>query len=72
MRSTRNPPQELTFDLSQRLDSQQLSLAWAYLFQANPSLPIPSSLSHLTEPEWALCQDLLEQNLFLREHLPLQ
>jgi len=29
-------------------------------------------LSHLTEPEWHLASQLLSQNLWLKEQLPLQ
>ena len=72
MRSTPKPLLEVTFDLSQRLSNEQLSLAWAYLSQEDPMSPIPSELSHLTEPEWSLAHQLLQQNLWLREHLPLQ
>lgn len=68
----RHQPSETTFDLSKRLSESQLSLAWAHLFQADLTKPVPNSLSHLTEPEWALCSDLLEQNLWLKEQLPLQ
>lgn len=72
MPSTRNPPQEVMFDLSQRLDEAQLSLAWAYLYQEDPTLPVPKELKHLTAPEWELANNLLLQNLHLRELLPLQ
>ena len=56
----------------ERLDEAQLSLAWAYLYQEDPMLPVPKELKHLTAPEWELANNLLLQNLHLRELLPLQ
>ena len=65
--------QEPTFDLSQRLTDNQLSLAWAYLMlgsEQNPgqSTPLPPELSHLTEPEWFLVSQMLAQNLYQKSH----
>ena len=71
MRSTRKPLQ-VTFDLNQRLSNNHLSLAWAYLSMQDPQVPMPLELSHLTEPEWHLAGQLLSQNLWLKEQLPLQ
>lgn len=72
--STRNPPQppqEVRLDLSQRLSDHQLSLAMAYLAMANPELPIPQELSHLTAPEWRVVNSVLEVTMEWRERLPL-
>jgi hypothetical protein len=68
--------QEPTFDLSQRLTDNQLSLAWAYLAlesEQKPGqwTPLPQELSHLTEPEWYLVAQMLAQNLYQRAHQPL-
>ena len=66
----RQQPQPQTFDLSERVNDQQLSLAWAHL--SSPfSSPMPQELKHLTPLEWYLLTDLLEQHLALKELVPL-
>lgn len=66
-------PQEVVFDLSQRLSPQLLSQAWAHLsaLGVDPSLPMPPELAHLTEPEWSICLSSLESTMALKELLPL-
>ena len=63
--------QRQTFNLNERVNEVQLSLAWAHLSSPLRS-PMPQELKHLTPLEWYLVTDLLEQNLALRELLPLQ
>jgi hypothetical protein len=67
------PPQEVVFDLSQRLPPQLLSRAWEHLsaLGEDPSLPMPPELAHLTEPEWSICLASLESTMALKELLPL-
>lgn len=61
-------------DLSQCLNNQQLSQAWEFLHLSatsdlQPSLP--PALSHLTELEWFLAGQLLNQTLEARARSPL-
>lgn len=60
-------------ELATRLTPELLSQAWQHLWnlQETPNLPTPSSLAHLTEPEWVICSQSLGMLLEMREGMPL-
>lgn len=58
-------------DLYLRLQPETLSLAWAHLAEVeqNPAAPVPKELSHLTTPEWLVCNQSLQYLLHERSML---
>ena len=68
MRYSRSP-QYLNLDLP----SEKVSLAWAYLANAEsyPPQPIPPELENLSSVEWYLLEQLLQQQLSLKASQPL-
>ncbi len=76
-----NRPLPRRLQLSSELSPEQVSQAWEFLV----SLPLPNSLnpepelppppkhlSHLTDSDWFLLDNLLYRELRLREQSPLQ
>jgi len=67
MRSSRLPE-----FLHLNLPPEQVSLAWAYLasLESHPQ-PLPPALENLSDVEWYLLEELLQQQLQLKASQPL-